>query len=962
MDTVTDEPQYLDLGEIEVEVDDQGELIVQVEDDPYFDDFAHDDFQSSAVALIADYHTATKAERRGKLVAMAKNEHLGDHRNSCFPTCTAKRFGLTPVFKYDKILIADTTSDMRRLERQLDGISGFFVRTLAQDIAEYKEGNRDEALRPIRPSDSKATEIDYVVDPAIRHCSLPEEACANLSMDIGKWVRSANDTERVRLVPGDKVELIRFDPSVPGSDPATYTPDPSELVNGLLTPGDVDRALEDAGIRWNNEVLAKARSAAAQAAASKKQSNGLTGEPVKAPKAPVEPLTTQASVKPKADPKKMLEDLKDELGSMKTPGKKKTNSGESIVKIYRSSMAFNKDENDAKALYGREFDDTPRNLLLEAGDLTVDSKTLKDRIRAASSTKLSAETVENIVNGGRRIQVGDMVALLDPKTGVRQVFSRAKEEKTGKYFWALKTSHFGKIETGKCDTREDKSRKCFPAPPDEDDFLVYRRTVLETAIERLNSAKDGKDTADEAESKVSRIRLFEDVIDTYQPPLAAGLTAKVSYVRNQKDTYENDLYVPSPPEDPGPETEIKTGTEVETFAEIAARSLFYHVIRDIKISLPVSNTVEWITGLCIPRVENLAAINHADAPDTVRFKFLITTALNVGAVVMLLGDQDSEDIASRIETADISPFLKSAKASEGWAKASEKILTPVQIQKAGEALRQRSPMFDHMIDVVHSRKGLVEETKISHEVSKLSDWVGYRPAEMTKSKNDSVSIQPPSKSGDDSSPLSAKEARDSSWFVNLAKEHGFRESDVISAKSVIESHADEADRALVSSYVSGILALFRASRSLPEGLRRTPAAEASEALAIAKTTKATEKDVRKAWGNIAGLTPELFTYMVADLSERGALMSNNVSALLSTMEKSKESIKNEKIDIIESMDEELQETFMQMRRLGLQTINEQILMYDKYMGTVDPADPEVAKDEHYDTMEFFNDDDGLSYE
>ena len=79
-------------------------------------------------------------------------------------------------------------------------------------------------------------------------------------------------------------------------------------------------------------------------------------------------------------------------------------------------------------LRGKEFDPTPFELK-EYGD-TVQA------IKKAAGTKISKEVAEDVLRGGKTIDIGDRVLLVDT-TGRRDIFEKSKDP-DGDLFWALK--------------------------------------------------------------------------------------------------------------------------------------------------------------------------------------------------------------------------------------------------------------------------------------------------------------------------------------------------------------------------------------------------------------------------------------------------------------------------------------------------------------------------------------------
>ena len=77
-------------------------------------------------------------------------------------------------------------------------------------------------------------------------------------------------------------------------------------------------------------------------------------------------------------------------------------------------------------------------------------------------------------------------------------------------------------------------------------------------------------------------------------------------------------------------------------------------------------------------------------------------------------------------------------------------------------------------------------------------------------------------------------------------------------------------------------------------------------------------------------------------------------------EAAKEAIKNKKIKFVQSVDESAQSAMAALRNIWLKTIDDQFLAYDRAASssTTQPRD----EGDSYDTMDFYDDDDGIDYD
>ena len=129
--------------------------------------------------------------------------------------------------------------------------------------------------------------------------------------------------------------------------------------------------------------------------------------------------------------------------------------------------------------------------------------------------------------------------------------------------------------------------------------------------------------------------------------------------------------------------------------------------------------------------------------------------------------------------------------------------------------------------------------------------------------------------------------------------------------------------------------------------------------ALTAASGATE--ATRAWVDLVGALPDEFVLLAAEnAAARLKVAHTDVDALLARMEAAKEAIKNEKIQFVQSVDESAQSAMAALRSIGLQTIDDQILAFDRAASSsaTQPRDD----GDSYDTMDFYDEDDGIDYD
>ena len=999
-----DGPTVIELGEIELEVDEDDRLVVE-SDDAYVDRYRSADFIGSTVSLMADYNSTTVAERRGRLVDAARREAETDAA-PCWPGCMASELDMVPVFRYDKVLVADDRAALSELERQLRGVDGFAPRSLALETATLRDakvlGGKDRAWRPLLPpSDGKPITVRSVIDPAERHCSLPDEACGSLRIASGKFSRPSGApavSDRVRLLPGDRVQLVRVDRDGDAFSFEDFVPDAEAVAQarGVLSPGDADRAVASMGLAWSAEFVSDLRAAADRAAEEFEHGEG-EGEGEGEGDALVVKGTRRrdpdeaflpASVKPcKANIERLQAAIDKKLAALKRPSAAKSGGGggdgegdgDDVVRVYREPGELAADENNEDAVYGPEYDDTPRAILARAAALPEQGRTLEERIREAAATRLSRAAVADIARGGKRIAVGQRVALRH--SGVEQVFMRAREDKTGRLFWALQTTRAaGSAAKGKGSREMSKpTRGGYDAPPSDADVAEFQRDVLEAAAARLKGAAK---KFDPDESSVTAARNAMTDGGHYGTAEYATLFAEVEYVADRKNTYETafrPVALPPPPDAPvRPSADDRT-----TYRQLAAAALLA-VLFPAGVRLPRQmDGAAWLVRLTAPEDQRFAELDAGGGTDPLRLKFLVDTALRAAAVAVLLSDATAADAELMLARADVAPFLESAKAAEAWAAAVKKKLTADDISSEAAALRLRSPLLDHVAEVMETSEDRVDEADAELvKASRLADWPGYRPLERDmgapepgvrlKSHAPPVAVDARS-----TAKLDAELARQ---VATALKRLGLADTDA--SRAAIEEFLRAPGRDGARAVRANVMATFALAGKIASGttadesvarFKRTSGAEARDLLrrtASLRSSPGSEPgDLVRTWLKLAEEAgPDISAWMAETLAARLRTAATDVDALLARMAAAKEAIKNEKIEFFETViDEDTQRTMAELRKVGLQTVDEQIIAYDAKQKLADREaglgyDVPPAEEEGYDTMTAYDDGGGVDFD
>lgn len=647
------------------------------------------------------------------------------------------------------------------------------------------------------------------------------------------------------------------------------------------------------------------------------------------------------------------------------------------------------DENNPHATFGPEFDDTRRHILKEAMSIPADGRPIEERIREVADTRLSVQEIENIARGGKQIKVGHRVALR--QSGIEHVYMRAKEEKSGTLFWALQSVRQVGLDqkSAKCD-KSAPEKGCYSAAPTQADVTAFQKEILDEASDRLKRA-DKPFTPDE--NILTRIRTSMTDDGIYSMAEFEPLYAEVKYTADRKDTYESAFQPVSFP--PYPDSPILSSGDHDTSYRELAASAILAVLFPSGIRLPKQmEGTKWLVRLTVPDDPRYVELDGGGESDVLRLKFLVETALNAAAVAILLSDVSSEDAEFMLARANITPFLQHPKAADAWAGAVKKRLSADIITKEARLLRERSPLLDHVADIISTQEDRKSDEQAEDVVkaSKLSDWSGYRPLgrdigaplagsiDISKVKRDKNKSEENQADKEETSYISIHPDLAKRMTTTL-KTLGLPEKNVI--RTEIESFIKTPNPDGVRAVRSGVMSAFSLLGKISTGMtsdadvatfKRMSKSDAKDILDrtsdMRKSFGYTVDNVVRTWLDLVDHSnSDIGWWMANSLTVRLKTSKTNVDILLARMEAAKEAIKNEKIEFFENaIDEDMQSTLAELRKLGLQTVDEQIIAYDAKQKEADREagmgydKPDAEDGDSYDTMAAYDDDDGLSYD
>ena len=366
------------------------------------------------------------------------------------PTRPYPHFGAVegPVFvyEYDKVVVLDTAAEKREIERILGDDGGFAPRTLIFELRALKQFRGEVRRRVWRPLASGRGEVvPETRDPVHRHCEA--DKCAALTLADGKWGTTpvpwvGDAAETVRLLPGDAAHLRGlkgFPPREEGEDEIEYfrrvRPPAAEVVARLaaLAPAAVDvigLAPAFRGFPYDSGFSEALRAEAAKSASAIKSwpdtriaPNGLASTETRA--SSLDRAYFRQKPSSKLDCAKRLKAVRSKMeAAERRESRSKPEPG--YVRAFDSFASMQ--ASLATGLRDRDRDPTPR-------DLALLGETVEE-VMKASPVKITRAVAEDVLRGGKVIQEGELVLLVD-RAGRRDVFEKSRDPQ-GKLFWALK--------------------------------------------------------------------------------------------------------------------------------------------------------------------------------------------------------------------------------------------------------------------------------------------------------------------------------------------------------------------------------------------------------------------------------------------------------------------------------------------------------------------------------------------
>ena len=384
------------------------------------------------------------------------------------------------VYEYDKVIVLDKASEKLEIDKITRGDGGFDARTLVSELRALKQFRGAIRRRVWRPvSSDKGETVFDTRDPVERHCET--EKCAGLFLADGRWGGRPVDwigeaRETARLLPGDPAYfrgLKGMDPRRADEDEIAYfrrvRPAAADVVkrDKITDPASADAfGLTPAlrGFVYDSVYSESLRSEAARLASSIKKLDESATPP--GGLAVVEPRSSHHErvyfeQKPasKLDCEKKLKAARSKLESAeRKEGRQKTAPG--YVRTFDSFASMQKAI--VNGIRDREHDPTPREL--------IEGATTVAEVMKASPVKISREVAEDVLRGGKVMQEGDRVLLVD-RSGRRDVFEKSRDPQ-GDLFWALK----GSVAVAGV-------RAC----QNEDDKTVLAWDLCDMEIERVNA-------------------------------------------------------------------------------------------------------------------------------------------------------------------------------------------------------------------------------------------------------------------------------------------------------------------------------------------------------------------------------------------------------------------------------------------------------------------------------------------
>lgn len=366
------------------------------------------------------------------------------------PTRPYPHFGAVyaPVFvyDYDKVIVLDTAAEKREIERITGGDGGFEPRTLISELRALGQFRGEIRRRVWRPLVSDRGEtVPEPRDPVERHCET--DKCAALTLADGKWGTTpvpwvGDSAETVRLLPGDAAYLRGlkgFPAREKGEGEIEYfrrvRPPAADVVARLaaLAPAAVDEiglAPAFRGFPYDSGF-----SEALRAETSKSASAITTWSESRVAPEGLAALETRSSPHDRAyfrqKPSSKLDcakRLKAARSKMEAAERRESRSKPEPGYVRSFDSFASMQAALAAGLRDRDRDPTPRDLAL-LGETA-------EEVMKASPVKITRAVAEDVLRGGKVIQEGELVLLVD-RAGRRDVFEKSRDPQ-GKLFWALK--------------------------------------------------------------------------------------------------------------------------------------------------------------------------------------------------------------------------------------------------------------------------------------------------------------------------------------------------------------------------------------------------------------------------------------------------------------------------------------------------------------------------------------------
>lgn len=358
------------------------------------------------------------------------------------------------VFEYDRIVVLDTVTETSDFRRSNNKRSGFDPRTLISELKSWKKFKGQNRARIWSTVTSSKTErVQVARDPVEMECETSK--CSSMILSQGKWTSvlpewTVGSASFIRLLPGDKAYLSGvkgFPKRNDGESELEYysriRPSAKILIesNDILSATDADKFGVDIifdGFKYDINYSRSLRREMDNRA--KKVEKWEVVEIV--PDGLFVSHEIPIPVKRSYSKRKRQSGTDDIKKKIKVIQKKLESSENALTKFAKNLhlkgsergyvRVFDSFEKMRRELYtglrGKEFDPTPFELK-EYGD-TVQA------IKKAAGTKISKEVAENVLRGGKTIDIGDRVLLVDT-TGRRDIFEKSKDP-DGDLFWALK--------------------------------------------------------------------------------------------------------------------------------------------------------------------------------------------------------------------------------------------------------------------------------------------------------------------------------------------------------------------------------------------------------------------------------------------------------------------------------------------------------------------------------------------